>query len=57
MAITVEVKTRLALLVARSLFALRWIVGGERAQRWAWGAAHRFSRWRVLGGKWQRFQP
>ena len=53
--VTIEVKTRLARFAARLVYSLRHVVGNARAQRWATAAANRFVRYRVLGGRWQRF--
>lgn len=55
-AIPIEVRCRFAMVCARALFALRFVVGYRRAQRWAESAAFRLARYRVLGGKWQRIK-
>ena len=54
--IPIEIRFRLASVVCRVVYALRHVVGAERAQRWATAAAWRFARYRVLGGKWQRIR-
>lgn len=54
--VTIEVRTRFALWMARRVFALRWIVGAERAQRWAWNTTYRLARLRIERGPWHRFK-
>jgi hypothetical protein len=34
---------------------LSGLVGAERASRWAVAGVWRLARWRMSGGKWQRF--
>lgn len=53
--LTVEVRMRLFL--PRLILRCSRFIGSERATRWAWALATRWSRWRVLGGPWQRFRP
>lgn len=56
MMISITVSTWRAVAWFRLMSALRFIVGEERAGRWAIGGAWRLARWRIGNGRWRRFE-
>lgn len=59
--IQVEVKTRRTYLWVVLCGWMAWLIGRERAARWAWSGCWKLARWRVKsargGTSWQRFTP
>lgn len=53
--VKVEARSRLARIIATTCVALWPLVGRQRANRWGVAALLRFSRFRIGGGRWQRF--
>lgn len=56
--VTLEISTRLAMPIARVVFATtRYVLGAERAQALAMRTAMRLTRWRIGNGPWRRGLP